>query len=224
MNKEEVKQLIEQVKTYSDLVKLKGTSKYSVNEVLEIANLVYPLIDEIIYDHPVKLKVDNSDKYLGFTLNIFNLVCNVLHKAEEIFKCPNYEIIEEYIYDCIEEELSSFTETINRENYTGYDLYKYYLVVKHKFYWGSRSDCWDNYDTDDKLDYLARYNSITTGNLLDELKEILFWCEVNEKFEELENTINSEEYAQAMIEDLKENYGEWFEEEVDYERDASYVS
>ena len=93
----ETKLLLNQITTYCDLLKLRGTQKYSVREVLPIADMVYPLIDALLYDYPVNYRVSNPDDYLGFDVDFLQYASMVSRKADELFGYPIPEIVEEYI-------------------------------------------------------------------------------------------------------------------------------
>lgn len=204
----ETKLLLNQITTYCDLLKLRGTQKYSVREMLPIADMVYPLIDALLYDYPVKYRVSNPDSYLGFDVDFLQYASMVSRKAEELFGYPIPEIVEEYIWNCITEELEFFMneEAPNREHFLLGDMYTATMIIQHHFRWGDREDCWYNYTTEDKLEYIAEYGSVTINTLIGELEEVIFWEEFGGKVKNLTTLINSEEYADSVIEWLKENF------------------
>lgn len=204
----ETKLLLNQITTYCDLLKLRGTQKYSVREMLPIADMVYPLIDALLYDYPVKYRVSNPDSYLGFDVDFLQYAGMVSRKAEELFGYPIPEIVEEYIWNCITGELEFFMneEAPNREHFLLGDMYTATMIIQHHFRWGDREDCWYNYTTEDKLEYIAEYGSVTINTLIGELEEVIFWEEFGEKVKNLTTLINSEEYADSVIEWLKENF------------------
>ncbi len=199
---------LEELKTLRDFLTLKGKTKYSVREVFRLADIIYPQVDGIMDDFRIRHRIANPDKYLEFNIKVPNYFCNVGEKAEEIIGYPIPEDVDCYIWECLNDELSSFMEenAPNREYfYAGRS--GGWLVVEHYFNWSGKG--WDNLSRKEKLEHLvyndiALFSIIAWRGLIDELNEVIFWIEFAEKLEQRKKEIEREEYADFVIENLKE--------------------
>jgi len=208
---------LEELKTFRDFLMMKGKSKkYSIREVLRVADVVYPWIDGLRDDYWVRHRVANSEKYLEFNIKVPDYFCNVGEMIEDIID-PSEEV-EMYIWEYLSDELRCFMEDNAPEReYFGEGRSGGWLVVEHYFNWGDEY-YWENFTTKEKLEELL-YEEVTINQLIDELDELIFWKEFVKKLEERKKAICSPEYAQIVVEDLRSNYEEWIEEdlEVSYE-------
>ena len=53
MNKEELTQLLEELRTYHDLISMNGKSynQFPIRDAVRLADKIYPLIDEFVEKH-----------------------------------------------------------------------------------------------------------------------------------------------------------------------------
>lgn len=58
---------------------------------------------------------------------------------------------------------------------------------------------------EEKLEHLY-YDNITIENLIDELDEVIFWIEFEEKLKQKNKEIEDKEFVNCVIEDIKNNF------------------
>lgn len=205
---------LEELKTFRDFLMMKGESKkYSIREVLKVADVVYPWIDGLLDDYRVRHRVAHSEKCLEFNIKVPDYFCNIGELIEDIID-PSEEV-ERYVWETLYDELRCFMEDNAPEReYFVEGRSGGWLLVEHYFIWGDEY-YWENFTTKEKLEELL-YEEVTINQLIDELDEIIFWEEFIKKLEERKKVISSEEYAQIVVEDLRENYEEWVITEYEY--------
>jgi len=171
---------------------------------LKVADIVYPWIDGIMDDYRVRHEITDSDDYLEFNIKVSNYFNNIYKELEELFDYSTPEDVEEYVWEYLSNEISFFMEenAPDRE-YFQEGLSEGWLIIEHYFSWSG--DDWSKLSEEEKLEHLY-YDNITIENLIDELDEVIFWIEFEEKLKQKNKEIEDKEFANCVIEDIKNNF------------------
>lgn len=206
---------LEELKTFRDFLITKGKTKYSIREALRVADIVYPWIDGIMEDHRVRYLIPDEEDYLQFDIDL-----PAWGKFEEMFEYPPPLEIGDFIWDYVKETITFYMEEYapDCENYIMGDLWTASILVEHDFNWSGGG--WDGLSVREKLEHLyyndvAIFSVIEGMGLIDDLNEVIFWLEFEEEVKKLEDYINSEEYAECIIEDIKINFEECLIKELE---------
>lgn len=220
MNKEELTQLLEELRTYHDLISMNGKSynQFPIRDAVRLADKIYPLEDEFIEKHLPRHEWAKNDE-LEFNIKVPDYFYNIGCLIEEANFPPEFQsIAEALMWDYLSDDLRSFMECYapDREYYvTGRS--GGWLVVKHKFvaYRERQGKLWNDMWRKDKIKFLGNYG-FTAKHFIEEIEELLFWYDFEEKLEKDKKSLCSKEWTKEFLEFLKDEYKDWVITEYGY--------